>query len=420
MSHSNYNNHQSSASSFFKTPSNTGKVFFGGKLIPEEKITRIGPDSFYIEDFMQSYFPQHLQPEAVFEQIRSSPDWVPRENPEILYRGNEINRIKNFATENTDIDSATGIPLNIRKYGYAGSQWLNLLNYRIFRDAGVDPIVQQLEKISFVLPTDSTSSRLSDGKNSTSALNEAKQGITAKPVRINHVITTAYETNRDGISLHHDNWKDIASDSLIVSLSLGDFLEMQIERDADGATATLLQKAGSLFAIGPITNRNYRHGIIPEENETVAKQHRKSPFDCRISIIGRDISTVVSHLKVISKCKSSIGATINRICGKSMSALSKEITTAIDKAGITGKDERRKKRALLKKGPYAIEWAKALRKREKRKNQYFKNVLKKLDNSKQTSYSELLEVIDLFKDCATQFGERNQRRKKRVKCSADE
>lgn len=386
--------------SLFKTESNTGRVFFDGKLIPEEQITRIGPDSFYIENFMHNYFPAHLQPDLVFETIKSSDQWVPRSNPEILYRGNELNRGKMFATENTEVDPPTGIPLLISKYTYSGSQWLNLLNYKTFKDAGVDPIVQELDKISFTLPTDLPDSN-------------------AKMTSINNVIITAYETPEDGISLHHDREDDIAKDSLIISLSLGDVLEMKIERDSDSSSETFLQKSGSLFAIGPQTNRDYRHGIIPAENETIGtKKLRAAPFGCRISIIGRHISTVVSQMKVIQECKKSLKTAMNRICGKSLHALSKAITAEVKDAGITEKTEIATKRKELKSDVYSTEWKRALREREQNKIDFFTSVSDSLKKN-QTTFTDLISVVNMFHQCKNQFYEENERQNKRAKLNSE-
>eukprot|EP00971_Amphidinium_carterae_P323399 6427040-Amphidinium_carterae.1 len=78
---------------------------------------------------------------------------------------------------------------------------------------------------------------------------------------LNHCVGNLYQNEQDFIGPHTDKMLDILEGSCIVSLSLGAERPIVLERKADGAVQKVNLPHGSLFVLGPATNREWLHSI---------------------------------------------------------------------------------------------------------------------------------------------------------------
>lgn len=77
---------------------------------------------------------------------------------------------------------------------------------------------------------------------------------------LNHCVGNLYRNQNDSIGPHKDKMLDILEGSHIVSLSFGAVRPIVLESDA-GVQQEVLLPHGSLFVIGPETNKTWRHSI---------------------------------------------------------------------------------------------------------------------------------------------------------------
>lgn len=163
-----------SASIYFKANNNT--------MLP------VFLDSFLLKKCIQPDLQSKLETE-----INSMIKFVPRENTEMLYGGNTLNR-DNFFLNGGPVDGSGNLQI-LRKYGYPGFQWASMLHYRPFTNA---PILNEF-------------------------ISNLQETFTfcGKDVHFNHAIGTKYSRAEDDIGYHHDKMLDITEDTPIVSISLG-------------------------------------------------------------------------------------------------------------------------------------------------------------------------------------------------------
>lgn len=179
----------------------------------------------------------------------------------MLYRGHELKRTKFFLVEDTTLNSEH--PSVIRKYTYPGFQYASMAHYRCF---------SYLKEIK-----DMVDACMSNIK--VESQNGKKQNLT-----LNHVIGTQYLDGQDYIGFHSDKIRDIAEESLILDISLGERREFHFRcKDRKIITDAIILDHGSLFILGPETNRIKEHSLVPVYQEKLLDSKRE--IKPRISIV---------------------------------------------------------------------------------------------------------------------------------------
>mmetsp|Transcript_17222 Transcript_17222/g.37675 ORF Transcript_17222/g.37675 Transcript_17222/m.37675 type:complete len:479 (+) Transcript_17222:104-1540(+) len=99
---------------------------------------------------------------------------------------------------------------------------------------------------------------------------------------MNHCVTNYYRNGKDFIAHHGDKDLDLNRKGVIVSVSLGDTRVMELRRRAEPKDIfRLILPHRSMLVLGPYTNREWTHSILPkEENDSI-----------RISLTMRDVAT---------------------------------------------------------------------------------------------------------------------------------
>ena len=97
----------------------------------------------------------------------------------------------------------------------------------------------------------------------------------------NHVVVNRYVSGTDHIGYHHDKTKDFVSDSPVCTVSFGGTRTFRLKHVVTKKVVTMDLKSGSLFVLGPETNRMYKHSIV-KTTETC---------EPRISLTFRNIKT---------------------------------------------------------------------------------------------------------------------------------
>eukprot|EP01083_Nonionella_stella_P191519 708793_1 len=109
---------------------------------------------------------------------------------------------------------------------------------------------------------------------------------------INHCICTLYKNENDSLGFHKDKLLDLCDNSYILSISFGAARPILFYKDIKGKKVkqhrqTIILQPGSLIAIGPKTNKLYKHAI-PKLKQCVGP---------RISLSMRSIHTLVEENK---------------------------------------------------------------------------------------------------------------------------
>ena len=112
---------------------------------------------------------------------------------------------------------------------------------------------------------------------------------------INHCVTNYYQKASDFIAHHSDKDLDLNRSGVIVSVSLGDERTLELKRRPKFGPADTTRIAlphGSMFVLGPVTNQQFSHSILPktEQKEEEKGTQSKSPFR-RISLTLREVKT---------------------------------------------------------------------------------------------------------------------------------
>mmetsp|Transcript_4097 Transcript_4097/g.9770 ORF Transcript_4097/g.9770 Transcript_4097/m.9770 type:complete len:490 (-) Transcript_4097:41-1510(-) len=99
---------------------------------------------------------------------------------------------------------------------------------------------------------------------------------------MNHCVTNYYRDGTDFIAHHGDKDLDLNREGVIVSVSLGETRVLELRRRAEPRdTFRLVLPHRSMFVLGPHTNREWTHSILPKEgNEGI-----------RLSLTMRDVKT---------------------------------------------------------------------------------------------------------------------------------
>lgn len=266
-------------------------------------------------------------------QLLQNSPCVPRETEAMKYRGNYLARTKFFLVSNDEetnvkqrkekktvtkkqeemikgliehsnvVINGHGNPPNfLRRYRYPGWQWESMLFYRTFDYV---PIVKQIadtctQYLKFCIKEkDETGEELVEEKENKSQL---------KPVIVNHVIGTKYLDGEDYIGFHSDKMHDITPGSLILLLSMGEIRELHLRKiGTEIAENFVVMEPGSLFILGPLTNKIMEHSIVKLKDEKIVKR-KITKLKPRLSLVLRDIKTIISLediLKEVIKSKKS-------------------------------------------------------------------------------------------------------------------
>jgi alkylated DNA repair dioxygenase AlkB len=183
-------------------------------------------------------------------------------------RGNELNRVKFFLYRKHRGSDADADAL-IRKYTYPGFQYGAMEHYR---------------EMSSIPELDGLCTQL-----------EQSLQHQSKSLRFNHVIGTKYRDGKDGISWHSDKTKDITEKSVIALISLGATREFQLRNIETNITTAFALNAGDLVLIDGDMNLKYKHRLASVKEETIIPRIKGSTVEPRVSLIFRDICTVVKR-----------------------------------------------------------------------------------------------------------------------------
>ena len=110
----------------------------------------------------------------------------------------------------------------------------------------------------------------------------------------NHCLIQLYEGGNSSISEHSDKTLDIKKDTLIVNVSLGAVRCMKIKDKTKPISSKVRLENGSVFVLGPRTNREYYHGIAKDLRDDELKTDLEKAFNSeRISLTFRNIGTFI-------------------------------------------------------------------------------------------------------------------------------
>ena len=233
---------------------NTGTV----KIKPDLSYS----DSSYFKDFFQKVF--YMKPNKTLEKINNQVQCIPRDTISMLYRGNRLKREKFFLVSKDEN--------GMRKYYYTGFQWESMENYRYIED--VEVVYDIVDMIQMCT-------------------------LDENPIIVNHVIGTKYIDPTDCIGKHQDKMRDIAENTPIIIFSLGDERELVLSEKLENGTfinkTRIIMEAGSMFILGPKTNKELYHEIVPVKEEKIIKREN---INTRLSLVLRNIKTLIPDKKL--------------------------------------------------------------------------------------------------------------------------
>jgi hypothetical protein len=127
---------------------------------------------------------------------------------------------------------------------------------------------------------------------------------------MNHCVTNLYQSGADFIAHHSDKDLDLNRSGVIVSVSLGDERILELKRRAPPQDVTRIPLPhGSMLVLGPYTNRQFTHSIVPKEGSTKVRisltlREVKTFLDCSTGrLFGQGVA--VSSFSLWSKSSSS-------------------------------------------------------------------------------------------------------------------
>lgn len=267
------------------------RVLYDGKAIADDRIERIGCDSFLVRDGLQEMFP-NKNAKVIAVLVYREGAWMDREDRSTRTRGRVAPRSlkvvyvpRKVREGDADVDA-------IPKYSYPAFTYKAMESY-IPADDNKTPTIK----------------RMIENMNKFSVLDEETgqvQRMTKKDGEsLEQAIITEYRNGNDSIGPHNDKTHDIAEGSYIVSCSLGVARKMNFYNNDKASTQPLhkiVLQAGDVFLLGPETNRVMRHGI-----PKVAKR-RAAAVGSRISIIARALKTAMTHRQLAERvAKSALG-----------------------------------------------------------------------------------------------------------------
>lgn len=102
---------------------------------------------------------------------------------------------------------------------------------------------------------------------------------------LNHCVCTLYRDENDSLAFHTDKLLDLVENSLILSISFGAPRPIIFEEIHGKKKQTIMLQPGSLLAIGPKTNKRFKHAV-PKIEWSVGP---------RISLSVRSIATFITE-----------------------------------------------------------------------------------------------------------------------------
>jgi alkylated DNA repair dioxygenase AlkB len=247
-------------------------VTWNGVAIPNLQHALL--DSYIIPGFVATTL--GMDHSKLFGALHDSAPWTDPSDPDFKYRGRELARQKAFLVVSDDpVPRLDMEPSNIPRYSYPGFQHGSLQSYR---DVRTVPELHAILK----------------------ALME-RLGYKDCAVVLNHAILTCYRGADDNIGFHSDKTRDIAVGAPIISLSLGETREFHFgmahpeDKMQTITTHRFVLKSGDLFILGPQTNAAYRHAIVSVDLEKLIKRAKNAEVKPRISIVLRDIHTMITR-----------------------------------------------------------------------------------------------------------------------------
>ena len=84
----------------------------------------------------------------------------------------------------------------------------------------------------------------------------------------NHVVVNQYRGGEDYIGFHHDKSKTFEEGSSVLTISLGASRILRLKRvkgEGKGKIVNVKLNHGSMFVLGPETNRNWKHSIVQKK-----------------------------------------------------------------------------------------------------------------------------------------------------------
>ena len=255
-------------------------LLFQNRPIANGEIHFYFEDSILIRNFVQNQL--GLRTNEMFQTLMNDAPWIDPDNDVVRYRGRRLPREKCYFVpgNQTRVQLLDQPPDILFKYGFPGFSYASMLHYRPFESVPlVAQLVQNLQQLTY---------------------NGSRCNTT-------QIIGTRYAGARENISYHSDKILDITPDTPIISISLGETREMHLGRpDSADAKKTIFEHAiqlhaGDLFILGPLTNRNHRHAIVPVSEELLLQRPADEAVQPRISLVARDISTRVSLAEVKQK-----------------------------------------------------------------------------------------------------------------------
>jgi len=146
----------------------------------------------------------------------------------------------------------------------------------------------------------------------------------------NHAVVNRYTCGNDHIGYHHDKEKDFVEGARVLTISLGIPRIFRLKNVKENTIQEIELQPGSLFILGPETNRLWKHTIVKQSNEKVD--------GVRISITLRLIKTKYDPIS-----KKLIEETVTK------SSKKKRKESEIDNSGDTSDEEKVKKEKDSKK-----------------------------------------------------------------------
>ena len=223
-------------------------------LIDERKVVCVGPDSFLITDFLTN-----AEATKYFTRLQDElgPRYVPRNNPALQFKiFNKVNQLPRDKAFLGDVENGTTPQYRYNPPG--NDQYPEVQEWT--------PATKELRDKLCQLYNQYT----------------------------NHLVANRYMNGQDHIGLHHDKDRDFESGSSVLTVSFGQERRFElklINKPNDGgiykAKIQLVLPHGSVFVLGPITNKLYKHSIVKETSKT-------RTVLTRISLTYRSIARIIN------------------------------------------------------------------------------------------------------------------------------
>ncbi len=225
---------------------------FGGKW------KAVCGDTYLVKNFVSEC---GWDPDDLLAEVRGM-DYVARDFPGIMYRGNELNREKFFLYDRLTC------PVGIPWYGYPGGTYVNAITNTLPMTEERCPLNLRLLREIQALP----------GAEAT-----------------NHCIGTGYTKPNDNIGAHSDKKQDMKPGAPIFIISLGNNRPLVMRHKETEEVVTLYPEHGDAVILGWGTNLEWTHEVpVKERPKGLSDEEWAATIDPRYSLVFRTISTILS------------------------------------------------------------------------------------------------------------------------------